>query len=171
MRDKEKSTEELVSYKSLGKFVREKRQSLGYNSAGKLAEANPGVVTESYIKHIEAADGMFGSPETFLGLAKALGVNPGLMMDILVEYRDFDGNPLTTENTLTLPDNFTAEDRQLLSELISFLGYRKQLNIKQARAKQDRRDIDFKGGTGAVEGDAPAGNINPESNPEEEQTS
>jgi transcriptional regulator with XRE-family HTH domain len=130
VRYKIKNDEELVSYKSLGRFVRQKRISMGYKSAERFAEANPGL-TASYVKHIEAGDGMFGSPETFTGLAKALGVTPGLMMDILVDFKDFEGNLLQTNNTINLPDNFTDEDRKLISDLISFLGYRKQLNIRR----------------------------------------
>jgi transcriptional regulator with XRE-family HTH domain len=127
--NKTKNEEGALSYKSLGRFVRQKRQGLGYKSAEKFAEANPGV-TASYVKHIEAGDGSFGSPETFTGLARALGVTPGQMMDILVDVRDFDGNLLQTNNTITLPANFTEEDKKLISDLISFLGYRKRLITK-----------------------------------------
>jgi transcriptional regulator with XRE-family HTH domain len=124
--NKTKKEEGALSYKSLGRFVHQKRKGLGYDSADKFAEANPGV-TASYVKHIEAGDGSFGSPETFTGLARALGVTPGQMLDILVDFRDFDGNLLQTNNTITLPANFTEEDKKLISDLISFLGYRKRL--------------------------------------------
>jgi transcriptional regulator with XRE-family HTH domain len=124
--NKTKNEEGALSYKSLGRFVRQKRKGLGYDSADKFADANPGV-TASYVKHIEAGDGSFGSPETFTGLARALGVTPGQMLDILVDFRNFDGNLLQTNNTITLPANFTEEDKKLISDLISFLGYRKRL--------------------------------------------
>jgi transcriptional regulator with XRE-family HTH domain len=130
--NKTKKEEGALSYKSLGRFVHQKRKGLGYDSADKFAEANPGV-TASYVKHIEAGDGSFGSPETFTGLARALGVTPGQMLDILVDFRDFDGNLLQTNNTITLPANFTEEDKKLISDLISFLGYRKRLITKHTR--------------------------------------
>jgi transcriptional regulator with XRE-family HTH domain len=136
---KVKTSEELVSYKSLGRFVRQKRISMGYNSAEKFATANTGLVTASYVKHIEAGDGMFGSPETFTGLARALGVTPGLLMDILVDFRDLDGNILQIGNIITLPDNFTMEDKQLIADLISFIGYRKQINIQSTSPIPERR--------------------------------
>lgn len=127
--------EELVSYSSLGKYVRQKRKNLGYNSAEKFADATK--VDPTYVKRIETGDGTFGSPERFVGLARALGVTPGFLMDIFAEVIDFSGNPIQTTNIITLPENFTMEDKKLLGEIISFLGYRKQFGVKLPKTIAD----------------------------------
>lgn len=156
-----------IDKRKFGKFVASRRKALPDALTQDMLAKNLHVGT-SAIGKIEAGETL-PSFELFIDLADALQMTPGALMMVLAE-REPDNR-----NYMEMNDWFYVKLVNLIKEyelLITTEPVNKtQLTPEQARAKQDRRDIDFKGGTGAVEGDAPAGNINPESNPEEEQTS
>lgn len=114
--------EVVLSYQELGAFVRFRRQSLGYRSIDHFAEETG--IDRSYILRLETGK-QFGTPENFVMVAKGLNVSPGLMMDIFSAGIIFDKSQSLPGLTITLPENFTIQDRQALQEYIEFIMFKK----------------------------------------------
>lgn len=136
------NNEVKVSYKSLGNFVRAKRKSLGYSSAENFALANK--IDKTYIIRLETGK-QFGSPENFIAVANALGVNPGYMLNIFADLLDTDGSLINDEGAIIFPNNFNDEDKKLVEDLIAFINYRKQITATKTDNRTPRNAEAYEG--------------------------
>lgn len=121
-----------MSVKTVGKFIRYKRESLGFSRGFIDTEHH---ISSGYLANIE---GGFNRPSSSMldKFAKILNVTPGLLLDLMTDEITFEqavsiDQQLNIEKTgvgefsIPLPKTFNSEDIKNIQDYIDFIQYKK----------------------------------------------